>query len=766
MGLPLLLAIGTAGGILRLNQRSDDCRRTQVDLGRIRALAYKFHGCEEQAVAEKAVTEETADEEEQADREMDAALLSLFRSHPRNPRLAAIDDAYRAYDLALDVEFASIRKGDLEGGEKIATARVDPAFNGMLRAIAEANAFFDAHARQENRLADVGTAGILLLGAALLSAFFVRIERARRREAMQAALEQREAHIHALISHVSDIIAVLDADYSVRFLSEAAERLLRCPTDSLLSASLLSLVHADDHNAAQKLLGDAVRDQTEAGCELRLRDVEGNWLTFEVVATNLLAEPHVQGLLVTFRDITERKSFEARIAHQAFHDALTGLPNRVLFMDRLHSALARSQRHSKLVGVLFVDLDNFKVINDSLGHEAGDTLLKAIAERLQTCVRPGDTVARLGGDEFTLLLEDLSSDQDATQIAERIFQQLKLPIALSGHEVFAGASVGIAVTPEGANDADGLMRDADTAMYQAKTSGKSSYVVFERSMNDRVMERLELENGLRRALEQGEFRLLYQPILDMETGAINGAEALVRWEHPKLGLVSPAKFIPLAEETGLIVPIGAWVLKEACRQARVWQETQENSRHFVMSVNLSGRQLQNPDLVATVAGILEETGLEPCRLKLEITESVMMEDVDATIDKLQQLKALGVLLAVDDFGTGYSSLSYLRRLPVDTVKIDRSFVSTLGAETQPAAIVNTIIMLCRALNLSVTGEGIENSDQVAQLQSLGCDLGQGYHFSKPIAVADFEALLKRGGIAPEVSTPVEPDWEQILRPAA
>ena len=390
---------------------------------------------------------------------------------------------------------------------------------------------------------------------------------------------------------------------------------------------------------------------------------------------------------------------------------------------------------------MFIDVDNFKFINDSLGHEAGDEALLVVADRLRECARPGDTVARMGGDEFTILLENISSPDEVTRVAERILQRLRAAASLSSQEVFMTCSIGIAVSNWDTAWVETVLRDADTAMYQAKLNGKGGYVVFDPSMNERIVERVEIETGLRRAVENEEFRVYYQPIIDLETGSINGAEALARWEHPTLGLMPPAKFIPIAEETGLIVPIGTWVLAQSCRQAKIWQEERAASSAFIISVNLSGRQLQDEDLCQTVAAILSDTGLSPACLKLEITESVMMENLDAAISRLKDLKALGVLLSIDDFGTGYSSLSYLQRLPIDNVKIDRSFVNVMGSEAQPRAIVEAIIMLCRAMNLNVTGEGIETSEQLAQLRAMGCDYGQGYLFAKPIVVSAFSALL-------------------------
>jgi diguanylate cyclase (GGDEF)-like protein len=440
----------------------------------------------------------------------------------------------------------------------------------------------------------------------------------------------------------------------------------------------------------------------------------------------------------------QRKQAEAQIAYQAFHDILTGLPNRRLFHDRLKVALARGQRHHYQIAVLFIDLDNFKFINDSLGHEEGDRLLVEIAERLRKCVRTCDTVARLAGDEFTVLIENLAASEDVTVVAERIVTQLQAPVLLQEQEVFVTASVGIALSSETITNPHTLLQNADTAMYEAKAKGKSGYLLFDKRMNDRVVERMELETGLRRALEQEEFRLDYQPIVELETGNIVGAEALLRWEHPKLGIVPPIKFIPLAEETGHIVSIGEWALRAACRQAKRWQRQISANSPFTLSVNLSVRQLLKPGMVEMVAATLKETDLAPAHLKIEITENVMVADIDTILSALNALKSLGVQLALDDFGTGYSSLASLQRLPLDTVKLDRAFVARLGDKVQPAAIILSIVRMCRALNMTVTGEGIETEDQLAQLQALQCDHGQGYLFSRPLTDTAFGELLQRG----------------------
>ena len=433
---------------------------------------------------------------------------------------------------------------------------------------------------------------------------------------------------------------------------------------------------------------------------------------------------------------------------QAYHDALTGLPNRPFFLNQLEAALQTSKRTAAPLAVLFLDLDNFKTINDSMGHEAGDEMLRAVAERLTECMRPGDTVARLGGDEFTLLLKDIASAEEAVLITERIIKALHKPIRVSKNEIFPSGSIGIAFTAAVEQNADDLLRDADTAMYHAKGNGKSGYAVYDPTMSDKVVERMQLETDLRFALERGEFVVHYQPLVNLETGYLSGAEALIRWNHPQRGLLQPGKFLPIAEDTGLIVPIGYWVLEEACRQTKQWQEQYPEAPPFTININLSGRQLQREDVVERVQAALDKTGLLPALLKLEITESVMMEDVENTVYRLHRLKALGIKLAMDDFGTGYSSMASLSLFPLDTVKIDRSFVERLVDQEQAASIVAAIISLSHALNMDVTGEGIETPDQVAYLQSMGCQIGQGYFFAKPLTDSFMEERIGSGQAIP------------------
>jgi diguanylate cyclase (GGDEF)-like protein len=430
-----------------------------------------------------------------------------------------------------------------------------------------------------------------------------------------------------------------------------------------------------------------------------------------------------------------------QLTKQAFRDSLTGLPNRALFMDRLSHGLTGAKRRHEHLAVLFLDLDRFKVINDTLGHTVGDQLLVEVSDRLGSSLRPGDTVARLGGDEFGILLEDVADAETAEAVALRIEEELAKPLHFEGREIFVSASIGIALSSARLGMPEEILRDADLAMYHAKSKGNARHEIFDDSMSAPALDRMDLEMDLRSAISRQEFRLHYQPILRMDTGRITEVEALIRWQHAKRGLLQPDSFIGLTEETGLIVPIGQWVLREACRQAREWQLEFPSIPPLVMSVNLSAKQFQNPNLVQEISQALAESGLAAGSLKLEITESVVMQDAPATLAKLKDLKDLGIRLAIDDFGTGYSSLGYLKRFPVDTIKIDRSFVKGLSKDGNDNAIVRAVITVAKTLNMDVTAEGVETEQQRIELKALGCDRAQGFLFARPADAEHVGPLL-------------------------
>jgi diguanylate cyclase (GGDEF)-like protein/PAS domain S-box-containing protein len=558
--------------------------------------------------------------------------------------------------------------------------------------------------------------------------------------------EKEERFLQSLVQHSSDIITIVDAHTTIRFHSPSAERVLGFTAEELIGMPLVSLLHPEDASRALELIEEVGRShEFAAPVEWRIRHRDGHWLSVETVASHLDERAALRGVVLNTRDISERKALEAKLAHQAFHDPLTGLANRALFRDRLEHALQRSRRHQKPLAVLFLDLDDFKTINDTLGHAEGDRLLQAVAARLLECVRLADTVARLGGDEFAILLEEETDPENVLEVARRLTTSLQLAFMVESREIIVGASIGIA---RGSPDStvDDLLREADVAMYMAKSRGKRTFQVFEPAMHRALVERLELAEDLRAALKRAELRLEYQPIIDLSDGRIHAVEALVRWEHPRRGLLPPASFIALAEETGLIVPLGEWVLRCACADAVAWQSADPDSESVVVSVNLSGRQLQEADLAASVAAILDETGLDPRRLVLEITENVAMQEPEIARARLSELKALGVRLAIDDFGTGYSSLGSLRSFPVDILKIDKSFIDTLDTMGGSGAFAEAILTLGESLRLHTVAEGIETEDQLARLRELGCGFGQGFHLSRPVAAARIAELLERSRV--------------------
>ena len=566
------------------------------------------------------------------------------------------------------------------------------------------------------------------------------------RKRAEDALRESEARHFAVVDSAFDPIITMTSAGNIEAFNEAAENVFGYKKEEIVGQQVTMLMPERFRELHRAGLSRYIRTGVsrlvgQRRIELVGRRKDGEEFPLELSLSEVLGSGNPLFTAV-LRDITERKRAEERLRHQAFHDSLTELPNRQLFVDRLEQALARAERRESEIAVFFMDLDYFKLINDSLGHEAGDRLLLAVGERLRTCLRSEDTIARFGGDEFAVLLEVVASPSFVAQVADRIAKELEEPFILDGRQVFVTASIGIALDVSGRELPEELLRNADVAMFKAKGNGNCRYQVFDQSMHDQALRRLELENDLRRALEREEFIVYYQPKVSLELGKVCGFEALVRWKHPQRGLISPAEFIPLAEETGLMVPIGRWVLREACRQAKEWQTRhQTNDARLTVSVNLSPRQFHQTGLVESVAQVLEETGLDSCSLALEITESAVMQNAQLARTILQRLKDSGVRIEIDDFGTGYSSLSRLKHLPIDVLKIDRSFVLGLGEYDEDEHIVSSIINLAFGLGLSVVAEGVETPEQAARLRTLGCEIAQGYYFSKPLSSEALDALL-------------------------
>lgn len=567
------------------------------------------------------------------------------------------------------------------------------------------------------------------------------IEDINNRKVAEQAHRQTQGRYRRLVETSPEAVAVYD-EGRVLYVNPAAVRLLGASgREDIIDRPMTDFIPPEYWNdvSARAQQVDDEGEQATLG-EAKLVRTDGQVLDVEMALTTItyLDRPATQ---VIVRDITRRKALEDHLMYQAFHDPLTRLPNRTLFMDRLSQALAHTTRHHGLVAVLFLDLDRFKYINDSLGHEIGDQLLSAVAGRLQACLRPEDTAARLAGDEFTVLLNHIAGLSDATRVAERIKESLQTPFNLGGHEVIVSSSVGIAISAPGYNRPAELLRNADIAQYRAKSTGKAHYEVFDTGMDSQATEQMALEADVRRAIERGEFRLYYQPRVDLATGKITGVEALLRWQHPDLGIMRPAGFIGLAREAGLTLRIGRWVLKEACRQAVAWQEQYPEAESLSMHVNVYPSQFQYANIAEDVAQTLQETGLAAESLNLEVAESTLMEGVESVIASLHSLRDLGVKLTLDDLGTGLVGLSYLKRLPINGLTIDRTFVAGLGADPGDGAIVQAVITLARALNIQVTAKGMENAAQLSLLHGLGCVLGQGYYFSKPVPPEKLGKLL-------------------------
>ena len=561
--------------------------------------------------------------------------------------------------------------------------------------------------------------------------------------AMEAAQGERDAltdlraseqRLHALLRHSTDVFLILGTDGIVQYQSPAVAAVLGYEPEQRVGRSMLELIHPDDASFVASTLAEiAATAGATRTVELRARHLDGSWRVVEASGWNLVDDPVVGGIVVNYRDITERKALERQLVHDAFHDPLTGLANRALFLDRAQHALAR--RSFADLAVLIMDVDDFKTINDSLGHGAGDQAMIAVAERLRGCLRPEDTVSRIGGDEFAILLEE-ADERLADAVCERILDALRRPFEIGGIQVHLSASIGVAFSSPEARSADELMRNADVAMYTAKGRGKARAERFEASMHSAAMARLELRADLQRAVERGELRVRYQPVYALRDGRLIGFEALLRWRHATRGEVQPAEFIPLAEETGLIVPIGNWVLEQACRQTVAWSETAGRPVHC--SVNVSARQLREPAMVEWVGLALSSTGLPADQLILELTETGLMQDDEA---QLRALKALGVHLALDDFGTGYSSLSYLARFPIDVLKIDQSFVAQLGRGDEVPPLVRSVVQLGASLSLFTVAEGVETETQLELLREMGVTYAQGFLLARPMDAIAASRLL-------------------------
>jgi diguanylate cyclase (GGDEF)-like protein/PAS domain S-box-containing protein len=574
----------------------------------------------------------------------------------------------------------------------------------------------------------------------------------QQKEEAESSLRSSEDRFRSLIQNSSDATLVMDEEGLCTYVSPAVTELLGYAPSELLGKRATDFVHPDDHDRVRERLGQEFQSSPETALlQFRMGRKNGDWRDVEAVITNQVDRPSVAGYVANVRDITERKEFEALLAHRALHDPLTGLANRQLILDRAEQMLVRSRRACDPIAAYFIDLDNFKDANDSLGHEAGDKLLQAVAGRFASMLRASDTVGRLGGDEFVILAEGISLAAGPELVAERIREVLREPFHIQGFEgipITVTASIGIATGDR--PSAQELLRDADIALYRSKAAGRDQSVLFEPAMQYAALGRMELKSDLDSALTNDQFFLLYQPIFDLDSVTIRGVEALLRWQHPTRGVIAPDDFIPVLEDTGMIVDVGRWVLDQACAQAADWHDL---GYRTTMSVNVSMRQLENDSLVDDVQNAVAANNLDPTSLIIEVTESTLMKDANATVSRLRRLKELGVMIAIDDFGTGYSSLAYLRQFPVDVLKIDRSFIAEMDGSADSAALIHTLVELGRTLGLVTLAEGIEDDHQLEGLRNEQCDRGQGFIFSRPVAPENIQELLSGSATGHIVGTP-------------
>jgi diguanylate cyclase (GGDEF)-like protein/PAS domain S-box-containing protein len=751
--LPLLAcALAVIAGMLlmadRAGRAADRARQAQVLMERVRNGTQRVDVVTWRSLATTRVASpKTLTTGLEAYKEVVASVRALRRlGVPRRSVQEVERDVGSAYGIGINA--LAISRRDPVAGRRMAMDAFSAAMMRLDAATARAARRQDDRAHAAQVRARIGGMASLVLGVLLLALVGWRLHRVQGRSALaeQArAVERRgEERLRALVRHSSDVVAVIDPSSRVRWLAESVHGMLGYEPEALAGRRLAELVHPDDADGLAPFLQDAAEQEGAVTMlSVRLRAADGAYRHLELVADNRLSDPLIDGILLNMRDVSERLALLEQLRYQAFHDSLTSLPNRALFEDRLSRALVRLRRAGGIAAVMFVDLDDFKTVNDGLGHAAGDELLQVTARRLQDALRSQDTAARLGGDEFAVLLEDLVDEAEAFAIAERVRRALEPALTVAGQRVVPSASIGVAC-PGPQDTAEELLRNADVAMYAAKERGKAQVAGFEEAMRVQVVERLELTAELGAALGRDELVLDYQPLIALEGGAIAGFEALIRWEHPTRGRLGPDRFVALAESTGLIVGIGAWVVRTACAQLRRWQDAHPWAQDLEVSVNISAHQLADGDLPAVVRAALLDAGIAPHQLTLEITEGLLVEDGERIQRQLRELKQIGVGLAVDDFGTGYSALSYLRSFPLDVLKIDRSFVAGIDRDPDRARLVRDIVEMAHNLGLRVVTEGIEEAGEAALVRDLRSDYGQGYWFSRPVDPVGIDRMLSGG----------------------
>jgi len=723
----ILVATAVAvAGVSILRDRADDARKDQVVLQQARVLVNEQSSLELEAVVAKDAREQLA--REIRARQRGVAQLQL----PQPLRRLVV-----SHQNALSAELRLLLQGREDAALEVGERKVDPSLRRVLEGLDEAGADSSREASAAAMRANAGTGLVFSLAATFFVFLFRAFQRTRKslEGAEERALRESERWFRSLVQETTELIVVVDPDSTVRYLTDSVLPALGYAPENVLGRRLVELAHPDDVSHLEQVIA---AEPSGHAFECRLWSRAGAWVFMEWTHG---ARPDAPGCILTGRDVTERKKLEQELRHQAFHDSLTDLANRALFENRLAHALEGLRRREGGLAVVFIDLDDFKTVNDSLGHTAGDELLRAVGERLRYNLRGADTAARLGGDEFGVLLDGATTADAATEASSRLIAALEPPFTIDGRHLNISASLGIALATSGRETMQELMRNADLAMYEAKRRGGAQARVFEKAMHEIVLGRLELGAELQRAVDEEQFELHFQPVVRLDTAAVIGAEALVRWRHPDRGLLGPDQFLPLAEQTGLIVPIGRWVMAEACRTLAAWQEASPRRQPLTLSVNVSMRQLHDAQVVEDVRGALGDAAIPPEQLVLEITESFLADETEAALVWMQRLRALGVRLAVDDFGTGYSALSYLQRFPIDMLKIDRSFVEHARPTSPSLNLVRSIVQLGRSLHLDLVAEGIEEAEQAEALLAMGVTSGQGYYYARPLEPAHFASLL-------------------------
>lgn len=723
----------------------DEARSAQIVLNRIAVLTREINNLTLTALQEQNMDSATDTQLREARHVLPKVMLAahLHAYHAvALPKLWLVLDNYVT---SADRQWISMEVGDFDEAKQADIQAVSPRFDLLQQQLqvaieAEAKWAKGVEVKARNEFL---AAAILAITTILI--LFLRLQRQEHLSQLQEiernVLRDSEERFRALTEQSTDVILITELAGQIKYASPSVHTVLAVHADSLVGNNLFALIHPDDLASAVSLVPQSVAHGEHPTVEFRLRHADGRWLSFECVVRDLISHKNISGIVYNARDITERTRSQEQLLFNATHDALTGLPGRALFLGRLQHIVDRKKRHPhQAAAVLFIDIDGFKVVNDCYGHGVGDALIKEVSNRLRTCMRSDGIIARMGGDEFTVLVEDVTDPSDAIRVAERIRTSFESPFLLEGIEVFKSVSIGIALTsPE--TPAEAMLQNADIAMYRAKAHGKARSELFDRSMHELVMSRLLLESKLRHALQNEELTLHYQPIVAVDTSAVQGFEALLRWQPAGSDSIPPSTFIPVAEQCGLIVPISVWVLKKACSDAASWQQRYPADPLLYVSINISSKHFSHAGFVGHVKDALEESAIDPQCITIELTESLAMNDVAATLQTMSQLRTLGVKLSIDDFGTGYSSLSYLRRFPVDTLKIDQSFVKTMDAENY--AIVRTIIGLAHNLDLKVVAEGVETPDQHQLLALAGCGSAQGYLFAEPMSAASVGVFIER-----------------------